>query len=425
MNLDVRDKAFWDERQLDEEIRRVFDICHGCRLCFNLCGSFPALFDAIDDETANESVAELTSEHIDRVLDLCFQCKLCYVKCPYTPPHQYMLDFPRLMMRAKAVRVAESGVPFRDRLLSDPDTAGKLARWGAPMINWAGRNPMLRRVAEAVMGIHRDRNLPEFHFRTFRSWFSKFAGQPAEAPTAKVALFHTCFVNYNEPSIGQDAVEVLARNDVEVVCPDQKCCGMPAVDAGDLDTAREHAHDNIASLLPYVQDGYTVVVPNPTCSYMLKHEYPLIVDTDESRAVSEATRDLCEFLMELHGQGGLDTDFKSSPESIGYHVPCHLRAQNIGYKSRDLMQLIPEAKVNMVEACSGHDGTWSMKKPYFEASMKIGSKLFRQLQSDEPKVLASDCPLAALQIEKGLGRRALHPVQIIHKAYQGESFEGL
>ena len=420
-NPSPADPLYWDADALQRETFRIFEICHGCRRCFNLCDAFPVLFNRID--MLDGEVQRMTPEDVQRVVELCYQCKVCgFQKCPYTPPHRYRLDFPRLMLRAKALRARHRGIPLRERLMIHVDRLGRLARPMAFLANWANRNPLNRVLLEATLGIHRKKRLPRFHRETFERWFRKRRnGGPRNAPRGQgetVALFFTCQVNYNHPEIGRAAVEVLERNGVRVVCPPQRCCGMPLLDAGDVETAMAHARYNLRGLREAVARGYAIVTPIPTCLLMLKTEYPYLLGSDEAREVADRTRDLSDYLMELHRQGRLSLDFpRQAMETIAYHVPCHLRDLKLGYKARDLMALIPGTRVEVIEQCSAHDGTWSMKREHFERSMKLGSKLFRDVEAVQPHWVATDCPLAGIQIQQGTGRKPLHPIQVLHRAY--------
>lgn len=407
--------AFWDAKGLDLELRRVFDICHSCRLCLSLCPSFPALFDAID--THGETVEGLTESHLRRVVDLCYQCKLCYVKCPYTPPHRFQLDFPRLMLRARAVRAKREGIPLADWILGRPDLVGSIGTSLAPIANWANESAINRWVMEKTLGIHHERVLPRFAGETFGTWVRNQPPQAKAEGTPRVALFATCSVNYNDPDVGKAALAVLRRSGVEVEHPDLVCCGMPHLDGGDLFAARENAKRNVAALAPLVAKGALVVVAGPTCAYTLKHEYPLLVQTPESKAVAAATRDLGEFLWGQHQAGRLKTDFTWRPGKVVYHVPCHLKAQQIGLKSRDVLALVPGAEIEVVEKCAGIDGTWGMKAEYFALSKKIGDKMCSRVEEEKPDWVVTDCPLAGLALKQGLGRRTYHSVQLLAKAY--------
>ncbi len=411
---------YWDAAALRREIERIFDICNSCRLCFNLCPSFPELFKAVEGHDNNARI--LTPAEIDRVIDLCFQCKICYVKCPYTPDdkHEFQLDFPRLLIRANAERRKRRGIEFRSRLLSRPDFLGAATKHCAGLANWANRQPVLRAGLEMTLGIHREKLLPEFHSETFEDWQSK---QPTPAgDPSRAVLFFTCSVNYNEPQVGKDCIEVFSKNRISLTCPKQNCCGMPAIEAGDIELAKKLARQNVESLYPHVQAGRKVLAIDPTCSYMLRKEYGELVGTPEARELAANTMDISEYLFTLKQQGQFCRNFKSTPGKIAYHLPCHLRAQNIGYRSRDLMKLIPGASVKMVEQCSGHDGTWAMKKEFFPLSMLTGKKAFDGMQSAEADVFAGDCPLASIQIDQALGRRPLHPIQVLARAYRPGGF---
>ncbi|HYB98681.1 MAG TPA: anaerobic glycerol-3-phosphate dehydrogenase subunit C [Candidatus Limnocylindrales bacterium] len=424
LSYNPSDEKYWDEKGLHDEIERVFDICHGCRLCFNLCPSFPALFDAID---ANDGdVRALGAADVERVVDLCYQCKLCYVKCPYTADdgHEFQLDFPRLLMRYTAQRTRRRGVRPRERMLGDPMRLGRLATRVARLANWANATRFHRLVLEKMAGIHRDKLLPDFASQTFGRWWSRRGARPATARQVdEVVLFHTCFVEYNNPDLGRDAVEVLERSGVRVLVPEQTCCGMPALDGGDVDFAREQARRNVAVLAPYADRGCSILAINPTCSYTLRKEYPELVGADmeaAARKVATATHDLMEYIHQLRRNGHLDTSFRSTPGAVAYHVPCHLKAQNIGFRSRDAMKAVPGATVRVVDGCCGHDGTWAMKTENFALSMQVGKATFEAMQ--EGGVMATDCPLAAIQFEQATGTRPMHPVQVLALSYRENGF---
>lgn len=420
---DIRDPSYRDETATSKELLRVFDICAGCRRCLPLCPVFPELFDRIDGN-ATQDAEGLAPADLRRTVDLCYQCKLCYNHCPYHPPHRWMVDFPRLMLRARAARASREGVTLQDRVLGMADAIGRLGSFFAPLSNWANGVRLNRVLMESVLGIHRDRNLPRYHRRTFSRWFRRrsrrvtpAAVAPDGAPKDRVALFATCSVEYNDPDVGRATVEVLERNGLEVTLPDQRCCGMPFLDGGDLDGALRLARRNVDALFEAVAEGCDIVVPGPTCSFMIKNEYPHMLDTDPARAVAARTYDVSEYLMKRHKQGRLDTRFAGAAGRVAYHLPCHLKAQNIGYKSRDLLALIPGTQVEMADHCSGVDGTWGFKKQYFDLSLKVVAPLIEMIDSARPNVTASDCPLACLQIEKGRGARPLHPIQILRRAY--------
>jgi Fe-S oxidoreductase len=391
-----------------------------------LCPSFKVLFDRMDVEAVDGDVDKLPAADVKEVVDLCYQCKLCFNHCPYTPPHRWEVDFPRLMLRARAAQARQSGVSFQDRMLGNADLVGKLGSLAAPLSNWMNELSVHRAFMQAVVGIHKQRNLPKFARPTFSSWFKERArsrGAETKAPAVgaggparKVALFATCSVEYYETSTGRAAVNVLERNRVDVSLPEQRCCGMPYLDGGAVDEAKALIRDNVASLAAAVREGREIVVPGPTCSYMLKREYPWLDGSADAKLVAASTRDIFEYLAKLNAAGELDTSFPKPVGAVTYHMPCHLRAQNIGHKSADVLRAIPGASVDVVEKCSAVDGTWGFKKEYYELSMKLAKPLFDAVTSGGP-VAATDCPLAALQIEQGTGRKPKHPIEVLAAAY--------
>jgi glycerol-3-phosphate dehydrogenase subunit C len=418
MNFNPAIEAFWDEKALQSNMDRIYDICHGCRRCFNLCPSFSDLFNALDTEQVDGEVKKLSPADHRKIVDDCYYCKLCFNHCPYTPPHKYDLDFPRLMIQAKIQKAKENPAPLKDRLLVDIDRMGRLASLFAPLVNWGNRQPWIRVLMEKFMGIHRERLLPPFASERFEKWFKK---RGIAAQKKKVVLFYTCFVNYNGPEIGKAAVEVLEKNGFEVLVPSQQCCGMPFFDTGEINQVLKKGNVNLQEMEKWVDQGYDIVIPMPTCSLMFKKEYPDLYQTEQAKKVAARSYDLSEFLMKLHKEGALSLDFKKSGlGKIAYQIPCHLRDQNIGYKSRDLVQLIPGTQVEVIEKCSGHDGTWGIKKEYFDASMKIARPLLRVIEEGHPDRVITDCPLAGVQIEQGSGKKTAHPIQILNEAYKGK-----
>lgn len=417
MAFEPDSKSFWQEPQLEGELKRVFDICNGCRRCYNLCPSFNDLFDRLDHESVDGEAEKLGPGDMRSVTDLCYQCKLCFNHCPYTPPHRWDLDFPGLMMRSKAVQTKREGRSLQDRFLGRVDLIGRFGSFFAPLMNWANRNALNRWIMEKLFGIHRDRLLPPYAPETFRRWFDKRARSDVREVEKKAALFYTCSVNYNDPEIGKACLKVLERNGVRVACPEQRCCGMPFLDGGDIDSTIRSARANIDALHALVKEGHDVVVPGPTCSYMLKREYPMLLKDDAAQEVAKKTFDICEYLMALHAAGKLDTDFVKEVGRIAYQIPCHLRAQNIGYKSRDLMELIPNTTVQLIEKCSAIDGTWGLKEQYFDLSLKVAGPLLQEMRESRADFMVSDCSLAGLQIQQGMGQKPLHPVQILQIAY--------
>ncbi len=426
VTYDPRHPKYYDEADLRGELTRVYDLCHGCRLCFNLCPSFPSMFEAIDRRDGD--VAALTIAEQDKVVDECFQCKICYVKCPYVPPHEWELDFPRLMLRATATKRKREGGSITDHALGRTDLVGKVATATAPLANATVARPgsFTRRVMERVTGISAQRLLPPYARQRFSTWFRARRKSRASHTSARddVAVFATCLVEYQNPGVGHDLVKVLERNQVSCEITDGAgCCGMPWLDAGDIDRFTAQAAKNVPVLAAHVRAGRDIVVPQPTCGYALKRDYPHLLGTDDARLVAEHTFDSSEYLMKLHkerkaaGEDGLDTSFTGEvPETVTWHVPCHLQAQNVGFKTRDLLKLTG-ARVDAVAKCAGIDGTWGLRAENYEAARKVAQPLVNEIRRKQATVVAGECHLANGAIQEETGRIPLHPVQILARAY--------
>jgi glycerol-3-phosphate dehydrogenase subunit C len=426
--LDWTGTGFYDEQDLFRELERVFDICHGCRRCFSLCNAFPTLFDAIDGSDSME-LDGVPREVYWQVVDHCYLCDMCFMtKCPYVPPHEWNVDFPHLMLRAKAVRFKQGNVRPRDRLLTSTDTVGRFA--GIPvvtgMVNAVNKSTAGRRLVEKVLDVHQDAILPQYHSRTLRKRLAArddagMIAEPAGPTQGKVALFATCYCNYNEPDIGMDLAVVLEHNGIPVTTVHkERCCGMPKLELGDLDAVKTARDANIPALLRLVDEGWDIIAAVPSCVLMFKQELPLMFPDDPDVArVRDAIFDPFEYLMLRHKHGKLKTDFKQALGKVAYHVPCHLRVQNIGLKTRDLLQLIPDTRVDAIERCSGHDGTYAVKKEFHEMSMKICRPVVNRVVREEADHYSSDCPMAGHQIENGLdnGSAPEHPLSLLRMAY--------
>ena len=418
---------FYDQAKLDKELERVFDICHGCRRCVNLCTAFPTLFDLVDASPTLE-VDGVSKADYGKVVDQCYLCDMCYMtKCPYVPPHAWNVDFPHLMLRAKAVRFRKAGATFRDKLLTSTDALGRLATIPVVVqfVNAANKTGVVRGVMERTLGVHRDRILPEYARERFRAGAHANAAFPVRdggnAP-GKVAVFSTCYVNYNEPGIGHDLLKVLAHNEVPAVLVEKEaCCGMPKLELGDLEAVAGSKEANIPVLARLARAGHAIITPVPSCTLMFKQELPLMFPDDaDVKAVADAMFDPFEYLVLRHKDGLLKTDFKRPLGKVSYHVPCHLRVQNMGQKTRDLLEMIPDTRVTTVERCAGHDGTWGVKAEYFENSMKIGRPVFRQMAEPGPDYVSSDCAIAGRHILQGMGEakaQKQHPLTLIRMAY--------
>jgi glycerol-3-phosphate dehydrogenase subunit C len=426
--LDWRSDAFYDETALNAELGRVFEICHGCRRCFNLCNAFPTLFDAIDESETMELDGVAKSVYWD-VVDHCYLCDMCYMtKCPYVPPHEWNVDFPHLMLRAKAARFREKGASFRDRTLSSTDTIGKLA--GIPVVaqivNATNRSSAGRGLLQAALGVHREAPIPSYHSNSARKRLrakmdaSGEGAEPTSATRGRVVLYTTCYGNRNHPAIDVDLASVFEHNGIPVALAEKEvCCGMPKLELGDLEAVAKARDVNIPVLASWVDKGWDIVTPIPSCTLMFKQELPLMFPDDpDVLKVRDATFDPFEYLMLRHRDGKLRTDFKHSLGKVSYQVPCHLRVQNIGLKTRDVLQLVPDTQVEAIERCSGHDGTYAVKKEFHEHSKKIARPVIGRVGKAEADHFVSDCPMAAEQIADGLeGHTAGNPMSLLKHAY--------
>ena len=432
--VDWKNPDFYDEASAFKEMERIFDICHGCRRCVGLCQSFPNLFDLVD-ATADGEVHGVAKPDYWKVVDQCYLCDLCYMtKCPYVPPHPWNLDFPHTMLRAKAIKFKKGLVKGSEKFLASTDVHGQFA--GIPIVvqavNAVNRTKTARKVMDAALDVHPAAWMPELATSRFR-WSARKQGSAKQArdgerSPGKVAIFSTCYVNYNEPGIGHDLIKTLEHNSIPyVIVAKEKCCGMPKLELGDLDGVARHKEANIPVLAKYAKDGYAIVTAIPSCTLMFKQELPLLFPEDaDVKAVQEAMFDPFEYLMARHKDGLLKTDFKRSLGRVSYHIPCHGRVQKIGKKTEELLKLIGQTvtvQLNTVERCSGHAGTYGVKKPFHEIALKIGKPVFKAMAKDEPDWISSDCALAGHHIAQGMELNALpaaklaHPLSLVRFAY--------
>ncbi len=427
------DPEFYDTDLLDAELRRVFDICHGCRRCFNLCDSFPRLFDLIDDSRTGE-LDSVKSDDFAPVIDACTLCDLCYMtKCPYVPPHDFNLDFPHLMLRARAIQNREGKTGFFDKQLSETDRNGKLGCSFSKLTNWGSDrdNTLTRSVLETVAGVDKRAELPKFNKSTLVQQTTKVPldvneKAPAFDSERKVVMYATCFSNYNAAEIGLAARQVLAHNGVTVDVQHPGCCGMPQLEQGDIARVADQAKTVAKAFRPWIEQGYRIVALVPSCALMLKFEWPLILpDNEDIKALSEATSDISEYICDIARNEGLAEGMTALSGDVTLHIACHARAQNMGQKSAELLRLIPDAKINVIERCSGHGGAWGVKKGNFETALKVGRPVIKQAVKNEDPYLVSECPLARDHILQGMEKAGdtstigpnRHPVELIAKAY--------
>ena len=425
--IDWKNPDFYKEAELFGEMDRIFDICHGCRRCVNLCTAFPTLFDLIDEGSTGE-LDGVEKNKLWEVVDRCYLCDMCFMsKCPYVPPHQWNVDFPHLMLRAKAVKYKKGKTNFRDKMLSSTDIMGKLASIPVvvQVVNASIKAPAARKLIESMFDIHAKRELPEYTAKKFRpnaKVNESFSVRNGEKTSGKVAIYATCYVNYNEPGIGHDLLEILKYNEIPACLVEKEvCCGMPKLELGDLESVEKLKNENIPSLAKLAREGYAIIMSVPSCALMFKQELPLMFPDDKDiKLVAESTFDPFEYLMLRNQDKLLNTDFKQSLGNVSYHIPCHLRVQNIGKKTKDMLEMIPGTTVNVVERCSGHDGTWGVKSEFFDDSMKVGKPVFKQMAESDPDYISSDCAIAGRHIYQGMRKSVgvkQHPLTLLRIAY--------
>jgi Fe-S oxidoreductase len=426
--LGWRDAEFYNEQALNEELERVFDICHGCRRCVSLCDAFPTLFDLVDGSATLE-VDGVAKADYTKVVDQCFMCDLCYqTKCPYVPPHEWNVDFPHLMLRAKALQFKKGERKLSHKLISNTGLQGKVGSLPvvAGVINAANRNKTLRKVLEKTLDLDHRAHLPEFHSDTLRrrdKGRSPAAVETREAgPTrGKVALFATCYCNVNTPDVAQDLIRVFEHNGIPVrLTAKEQCCGMPKLEQGDLEAVDRYRQTNIPELVRLVDEGWDIVAAIPSCVLMFKQELPLMYPGDaDVQKVKQAIFDPFEYLLHRHKAGLLNTGFKQQLGKVAWHVPCHQRVQNIGPKTRDVLALVPGTEIEIIERCSGHDGTYGVRAGTYERSQKIARPVIARAKKAEADYLVSDCPMAASQIADGLDLKhgETNPLTLLRKAY--------
>ncbi|MFL2568507.1 MAG: heterodisulfide reductase-related iron-sulfur binding cluster [Gammaproteobacteria bacterium] len=420
-DIDWKNADYLNEDLFEKELRRVADACHGCRRCVSLCNSFPTLFDLIDESKTFE-VDGVSYNQFSDVIDHCYLCDLCFLtKCPYVPPHEWEIDFPHLMLRGKAIKFHKSKTSFRDKILTSTDLLGKLGsrKIIAPIINYFNSIKIFRIVLEKVLNIHRNAKLPKFSSITSKSKHNLIVNNSKTVD--KVAIFTTCYHNYNEPIVIDDLVAVLSHNSIHVeLIKDDKCCGMPKLELGDLKTVEKMMQHNIQKFKKYVDDGYKIIAPVPSCVLMFKQELPLLFpDNNDIKSISKAIYDPFEYLLLLHEQDKLNTKFTNNIGSVFYQVACHQRVQNIGQVTKKILELIPGTDVEALERCSGHDGTYGVKKETHDIAIKIARPIVKEYQKNEAQHFTSDCTLAAHHIVNAMGNQVTpdHPISLMKKAY--------
>ncbi len=430
--IDWQDSEFTDDDSIEKETRRIFDVCHGCRRCFNLCDSFPRLFDLIDQSESGE-LDSVKTDDFSSVVDACTLCDMCFMtKCPYVPPHEFNIDFPHLMLRHRVADFKKNKNSLGSKIITKTDRNGKIGCSVSSVANFVNnrKNTLTRVPMEKVLGIHRDAELPKFAKKTFEKQIKKnkpIINQNAPGYGRKVVIFPTCFVNYNSPDIGLSAEKVLALNGVSTSTVYPSCCGMPQLESGDIEAVAKYARKTSLDLLPWLDKGFRVVSFVPSCSLMMKSEWPLILPNDANvKRLSESTFDICEYMVDLSKNEGLLSGLKPLDGGITLHISCHSRAQNMGQKAAEMLRNIPETQIDVIERCSGHGGSWGVMKDNFELATKIGRPVVKKIENNQSEFISSECPLAGSHIAQGLEssqsegsapKHSFHPIELLSKSY--------
>ncbi len=427
--INWRDPKFYDEEDLNAELERVFDICHGCRRCVSLCNSFPTLFDLVDESETME-VDGVAKEDYIKVVDQCYLCDLCFLtKCPYVPPHEWNVDFPHLMLRAKAIKFKQQGASKRDNMLSNTDKNGKF--FGIPVVaqavNAVNKNSIARKGMQKVLGVSSSAYLPEYQSKSAKKQFAKHQTSVSTpkaigSTTGKVAIYATCYGNHNEPGLVGDLIKIFEHNNIATkLITQDKCCSMPKLELGDLESVAANKNHNIPIIQEAIDDDWDIIAPIPSCVLMFKQELPLMFPEDEAlKKVQQSIFDPFEYLALRHKEDLLNTEFKTTLGKVSYHAPCHLRVQKIGNKTRDILNLVPDTEIELIERCAGHDGTYAVKEEFHEISMKIARPVVNKIKKNEPNYFSSDCPLAGYHLANGVDNNEsspTHPITLLKTAY--------
>ena len=426
--LNFRDPDFLNPEKIDQEMRRVFDICHGCRRCFNLCDSFPKLFDYIDESDEGE-VSSLSSDKFKPVVDACTLCDMCFMtKCPYVPPHEFDLDFPHLMLRYRMLQKKNGEISNTTKQLVKIDRNAKIGVFFSGLVNWVSnvKNTLFRKILEFFTGIDRRVVLPKYNSETFSNYFKKFKKNIVGKDTnRKVVIYSTCFVNFNKKNTGEAALKVLHHNNVEVEHSYAGCCGMPYLEQADPEQVVKQANLVSKELLKYVDQGYKVITLTASCGLMLKFEWPLLLPDDEGiKKLSKNTFDIDEYIVDIANKEGLVEGMQEIDGGVTVHHACHARAQNMGNKARDMLKLIPNVKIDLVERCAGHGGTFGVMKETHDMAVKVGKTTASTVKRKNNKYMASDCPLAGKHLKQLAedtniqNDEALHPIELVAKSYK-------
>lgn len=416
--IDWQSEDFYNVDSLNNELERVFDICHGCRRCVSLCKSFPTLFDLIDESPTFE-LDGVNKDDYKKVVDQCYLCDLCYMtKCPYVPPHEWNVDFPHLMLRAKAIEFKQTKTKFSQKVLTSPQKVGAIASKPiiASLVNWSNQKKVVRKITQRLLGVHSEAALPKYHSKSLSKSFKK----ETIDSDFKVAIFGTCYGEYNDPKSVLDLIDVLRHNNVDVkLIKKTQCCGMPKMELGDIDSVVNYANQNIGPLIDLVNKGYKLIAPIPSCVLMFKNELPMILDKNEEvKRISEAFFDPFEYLSFLKKNNCLNENFNAVDKEVLYQMACHQRVQNIGAHTKKILNLIPDLDMNIATRCSGHDGTYGVREETHTYAVEIGRPILRSVK-ESTDLIVSDCVMAGNHIahisDKDI--ESVHPISLVKQAY--------
>ena len=335
------------------------------------------------------------------------------------------------MLRARAVNEASGKTQFIQEQVRKTDRNGALGVYISGISNWIIKrsNFFIRWIIEYLAGINRRAYLPVFAAKNLITQVkmnSMLTNQAITGSKRKVVLFATCIGNYNKTNIGLATLDVLSRNGIEVEVAYPGCCGMPQWETGNISKVAEKASKISAELCTWIDKGYDVVALTPSCALMLKFEWPLILpDNRNVKRLSYATSDVAEYVVSIANHEGLVEGLQAVEGSIALHLSCHSRAQNIGPKASELLQLIPGANVEIIQRCSGHGGAWGVEKNNFEVALKVGKPTAKKAYEVQARWIASECPLAAEHILQGIEEidpnypkpSTVHPIEIFAYAY--------
>ena len=426
--INIGDPKFWNETELDTELRRQFDVCHSCRRCFNLCDSFPKLFDLIDEAPSME-LDTVDSSSFKNVVDACTLCDMCFmVSCPYVPPHEFAIDIPSIFIRYKALE-NKKNTDLIDNQIAKTDLNGRIGVYFSIISNFFlnKRRILFRKILSLFIGIDASVTLPKFNKTSFKKFFTKYKKKFdfKKHYNEKILIFNTCYVNYNDSKIGEALVKVLEKNNVYMEQFYEGCCKMPQLEQGKVHEVQIQSEKTANLLKEKIDQGFKVVTPIASCALMIKSHWPLLSPDNKNVAqLAKATMDIDEYIWDLNNRKGLVDGMKSLNKDITLHSSCHSRAQNIGPKSAQILKLIPDTKTINIEKCSGHGGTWGIKKKWNKTARKVGLSAAKQVFKEDG-IIASTCPLAGLHLQdineqkklRDSNSKIYHPIELIAKSY--------